>query len=95
VEKSAMAGGKNFATNGGTIFNGQRKNSPRLAEKSSTFSRNSHSGRKISLLWFVTIFLENSAAGRLWSCGMPSLAWNYLESFLQCGILYYNEWDGQ
>jgi hypothetical protein len=32
----------------------------------------------------VTIFLENSAAGRLWSCGTPSLAWNYLESFLQC-----------
>ncbi len=40
--------------------------------------------RRNSVLWFVTIFLENSAAGRLWSCGMPSLAWNYLESFLQC-----------
>jgi hypothetical protein len=39
---------------------------------------------KNSVLWFVTIFLENSAAGRLWSCGTPSLAWNYLESFLQC-----------
>jgi hypothetical protein len=30
--------------------------------------------RKNSVLWFVTIFLENSAAGMLWSCGMCSLA---------------------
>jgi hypothetical protein len=47
AEKFAMAGGKNFATNGGTTFNGQRKNPQWMAEKSSTFSRNSRSGEKI------------------------------------------------
>jgi hypothetical protein len=42
-----MAGGKNFAIDGGTTFNGQRKNPQWMAEKSSTFSRNSRSGGKI------------------------------------------------
>jgi hypothetical protein len=42
-----MAGGKNFATNGGTTFNEQRKNPHWMVEKSSTFSRNSRSGGKI------------------------------------------------
>jgi hypothetical protein len=47
AEKSTMAGGKHFATYGGTTFNGQRKNPQWMAEKSSTLSRNSRSGGKI------------------------------------------------
>ncbi len=62
----------------GKIHNGWRKNPPVLAEILALAEK--------LVLWFVTIFLENSAAGRLWSCGTPSLAWNYLESFLQCGF---------
>ncbi len=34
--------------------------------------------------------LENSAAGRFWSCGTPRLARNSLESFLQC--MRWTEW---
>jgi hypothetical protein len=64
----------------GKIHNGWRKNPPLLA-KILALAEN-------SVLWFVTIFLENSAAGRLWSCGTPSLAWNYLESFLQCIMMF-------
>jgi hypothetical protein len=59
-------------------------NSPWLAEKSATAGGKILALAENSKLCFVTIILENSAAGRLWSCGTPSLAWNYLESFLQC-----------
>ncbi len=89
AEESATAGGKNSATAGGTICN-------RSAEKicHAWWKNPPHSAEILTLeeifalteyfvLCPVTIFLENSAAGRLWSSGMPSLAWNYLESFLQ------------
>jgi hypothetical protein len=36
-----------------------------------------------SRLCSLTIILEDSAAGRLWSCGTMSLARNSRESFLQ------------
>jgi hypothetical protein len=75
-----MAGQENSATNGRTICNSQKKNPPRLPE---TFALAEN-----SMLWSVTIFLENSAAGRWWSCCTPSLPWNYLESLFQCGSLY-------
>jgi hypothetical protein len=73
VEQSAMVSGK--------IHQEWRKNPPCLAEILATAENYK--------LCSVRIFLENSAAensaaGRLWSCGTPSLARNYLKSFLQC-----------
>jgi hypothetical protein len=60
----------------GKIHHGWRKNLSPLADILALAEN--------SVLYSVTIFQNNSATGRLWSCGTPSLAWNYLESFLQC-----------
>jgi hypothetical protein len=68
VEQSTMVSGK--------IRHGWQKNHPPLAEILALAEN--------SMLYSVTIFQDNSATGRFWSCGTPSLAWNYLESFLQC-----------
>jgi hypothetical protein len=68
VEQSMMVSGK--------IRHGWRKNHPPLADILALAEN--------SVLYSVTIFHNNSATGRLWSCGTPSLAWIYLESFLQC-----------
>jgi hypothetical protein len=65
VEQSAVVSGK--------IHQGWRKNPPCLAEILALAENYK--------LCSVRIFLENSAAGRLWSCGTPSLARNYLKSF--------------
>jgi hypothetical protein len=84
AEKSTLAGGKKIppplveqsAMVSGKIHQGWRKNPPCLAEILAPAENYK--------LCSVRIFLENSAAGRLWSCGTRSLARNYLKSFLQC-----------
>jgi hypothetical protein len=95
AEKFAKAGGKihfgwwkkNSATAmvSGKIHQGWRKNPPGLAEKSTMFGGNSRSSGKLQAM-LCENFPGNSAAGRLWSCGTPSLARNYMKSFLQCRI---------